>query len=334
MPASNATITAINGIVVGHVTDTTHLTGVTVIRFGSEGARAAVSVQGAAPGTRETDLLEPGNLVEKVHALVLSGGSAYVLDAATGVMAALESEGIGLPVFDGVVVPIVPAAVLFDLQVGSSAVRPSDGWGRLAAEEANSQPVLSGNVGAGTGATVGKLLGPSSVTKGGLGNALIELDSGIKVSALVAVNAVGEVVDSSTGETIAGVRSEKRGNYESAVDIALNSQSAKPLIGTNTTIGVVVTNAQLTTTQLRKIANMAHDGLARAVRPVHTQFDGDTMFAMSMPDSVQSGESVAESLLNTVGIAAAKVMELAIIDAVKSAESIGGVVASCDWAKK
>ena len=181
----NASLTAIAGITAGHVTDQLNLTGVTVVRFAGDGATAAVSVQGAAPGTRETDLLEPGNLVGKVHAIVLTGGSAYGLDAASGVMAALEAEGVGLPVSEDTVVPIVPAAVLFDLQVGSSRVRPSAQWGYDAAQDANDAPIPSGNVGAGTGATVGKLLGPSRATKGGLGSALMRLDNGVVVHAFL-----------------------------------------------------------------------------------------------------------------------------------------------------
>ena len=211
MSNKNKTITAISGVTVGHVTDEQNATGVTVVRFAGDGARAAVSVQGAAPGTRETDLLDPGNLVDRVHGIVLTGGSAFGLDAASGVMAVLEEEGQGLGVLPDVVVPIVPAAVLFDLALGSSSVRPSADWGMRAASEASSDPVQSGNIGAGTGATVGKLAGPAFATKGGLGSASLTLPNGVKVAALVAVNAVGEIVDSATGAVIAGVRGSEKG---------------------------------------------------------------------------------------------------------------------------
>ena len=327
----NASLTAIAGITTGHVTDEFNLTGVTVVRFAGDGARAAISVQGAAPGTRETDLLEPGNLVERVHAIVLTGGSAYGLDAASGVMAALEEEGIGLPAFEDTVVPIVPAAVLFDLSVGSSTVRPDTTWGYKAAKEATDSPIPSGNVGAGTGATVGKLLGPSQAMKGGLGSALVHLDSGVIVSALVAVNAVGEVVDSASNTVIAGIRASDVGRYESAVDLALGDAAIESVAATNTTLGLVGTNANLNKTQLKKVSEMAHDGMARAIRPIHTQFDGDTVFAVSMPGSEVEMTVNADAQLNSIGIAAAKVLELAIVDAVRSAKSVGGIVASCDW---
>lgn len=327
----NASLTAIAGITTGHVTDEFNLTGVTVVRFAGDGARAAISVQGAAPGTRETDLLEPGNLVERVHAIVLTGGSAYGLDAASGVMAALEEEGIGLPAFEDTVVPIVPAAVLFDLSVGSSTVRPDTTWGYKAAKEATDSPIPSGNVGAGMGATVGKLLGPSQAMKGGLGSALVHLDSGVIVSALVAVNAVGEVVDSASNKVIAGIRASDVGRYESAVDLALGDAAIESVAATNTTLGLVGTNANLNRTQLKKVSEMAHDGMARAIRPIHTQFDGDTVFAVSMPGSEVEMTVNADAQLNSIGIAAAKVLELAIVDAVRSAKSVGGIVASCDW---
>lgn len=327
----NASLTAIAGITAGHVTDELNMTGVTVVRFAGDGARAAVSVRGAAPGTRETDLLEPGNLVEKVHAIVLTGGSAYGLDAASGVMAALEEEGVGLPVSEETVVPIVPAAVLFDLNIGSSNVRPGIDWGYKAAQEANDSPIASGNVGAGMGATVGKLLGPSRVTKGGLGSARVDLDNGVVVSALVAVNAVGEIVDTVSNTVVAGIRANGVGHYESAVDVALGNTAKAPVAGTNTTLGLIATNANLSKVQLKKVAEMAHDGMARAIRPIHTQFDGDTVFAVSMPRSEIEPTADADAQLNSIGIAGAKALELAIVDAVRSAKSVGDVIACCDW---
>ena len=325
----NASLTAIAGITAGHVTDELNMTGVSVVRFAGDGARAAVSVQGAAPGTRETDLLEPGNLVEKVHAIVLTGGSAYGLDAASGVMAALEEEGVGLPVSEETVVPIVPAAVLFDLNVGSSNVRPGIDWGYKAAQEANDSPIASGNIGAGMGATVGKLLGPSRATKGGLGSARVDLNNGAIVSALVAVNAVGEIVDTISNTVVAGIRANDIGQYNSAVDVALGNTAKAPIAGTNTTLGLIATNANLNNAQLKKVSEMAHDGMARAIRPIHTQFDGDTVFAVSMPGS--EVETTADAQLNSIGIAGAKALELAIVDAVRSARSVGDVVACRDW---
>ena len=325
----NASLTAIAGITAGHVTDELNMTGVTVVRFAGDGARAAVSVQGASPGTRETDLLEPGNLVEKVHAIVLTGGSAYGLDAASGVMAALEEEGVGLPVSEETVVPIVPAAVLFDLNVGSSNVRPGSDWGYKAAQEANDSPIASGNVGAGMGATVGKLLGPSRATKGGLGSARIDLDNGVIVSVLVAVNAVGEIVDTVSNTVVAGIRANDVGQYDSAVDVALGNTAKAPVAGTNTTLGLIATNANLSKAQLKKVAEMAHDGMARAIRPIHTQFDGDTVFAVSMPGS--EVETTPDAQLNSIGIAGAKALENAIVAAVRSTKSVGDVVACCDW---
>ena len=327
----NASLTAIAGITAGHVIDELNMTGVTVVRFAGDGARAAVSIQGAAPGTRETDLLEPGNLVEKVHAIVLTGGSAFGLDAASGVVAALEEEGVGLPVSEETVVPIVPAAVLFDLNVGSSNVRPDTDWGYKAAQEANDSPIASGNVGAGMGATVGKLLGPSRATKGGLGNARVDLDDGVVVTALVAVNAVGEIVDTVNNAVVAGIRANDVGQYESAVDVALGNNSKAPVAGTNTTLGLIATNANLGKAQLKKVAEMAHDGMARAIRPIHTQFDGDTVFAVSMPGSAVGAKQEADAQLNSIGIAAAKALELGIVDAVRAAKSVGGIVACCDW---
>ena len=333
MSNKNKTITAIRGVAVGHVTDEQNATGVTVVRFAGDGACAAVSVQGAAPGTRETDLLEPGNLVDRVHAIVLTGGSAFGLDAASGVMAVLDEEGQGLGVLPDVVVPIVPAAVLFDLALGSSSVRPSAEWGRRAASDVSTDPVQSGNIGAGTGATVGKLAGPASATKGGLGSASLTLPNGVTVAALVAVNAVGEIVDSATGTVIAGVRGSEKGAYRSSVDIATGLSDAEGPIGSNTTIGIVVTDAPLSKADLKKVAEMAHDGFARAIRPVHTQFDGDTLFAVSTAthDEPVRAASHSGANLNSIGVAAAKVVEMAIIDGVTAAESLVGCVASQDW---
>jgi L-aminopeptidase/D-esterase-like protein len=248
-------------------------------------------------------------------------------------MAVLEEEGQGLGVLPDVVVPIVSAAVLFDLALGSSSVRPSAEWGTRAASEASSDPVQSGNIGAGTGATVGKLAGPAFATKGGLGSASLTLPNGVKVAALVAVNAVGEIVDSATGAVIAGVRGPEKGAYRSSVDIDMGLYDEEGPIGSNTTIGIVVTDAPLSKADLKKVAEMAHDGFARAIRPVHTQFDGDTLFAVSTStyDEHVGTTSHSGASLNSIGVAAAKVVEMAIIDGVTAAESLLGCVASRDW---
>ena len=223
----------------------------------------------------------------------------------------------------------MPAAVLFDLNVGSSNVRPGSDWGYKAAQEANDSPIASGNVGAGMGATVGKLLGPSRATKGGLGSARIDLDNGVIVSVLVAVNAVGEIVDTVSNTVVAGIRANDVGQYDSAVDVALGNTAKAPVAGTNTTLGLIATNANLSKAQLKKVAEMAHDGMARAIRPIHTQFDGDTVFAVSMPGS--EVETTPDAQLNSIGIAGAKALENAIVAAVRSAKSVGDVVACCDW---
>jgi len=329
----NGTITAIQDIRVGHYTDAESLTGCTVIRFGAEGVPAAVSVQGSAPGTRETDLLDPINLVDKIHAIVLSGGSAYGLDAASGVMVCLEQENIGLPVGEGIVVPIVPAAVLFDLNIGNPRVRPSAKWGLLACQKADSSPVQMGNVGAGTGATVGKLLGRNRAMKSGLGSALLRLPGGVLVGALVAVNALGDVLDTDTGRILAGIRGDEAGSFQSSVKVVLDQGVKDIFPGTNTTIGIVATNIPLTKTQLKKVAQMAHDGMARVISPAHTMYDGDTIFAVSVP--VQKGvpEAASADSVNLAGTAAAEVMARAIINAVKQAKSVRDCPAASDWKK-
>jgi L-aminopeptidase/D-esterase-like protein len=212
-------------------------------------------------------------------------------------------------------------------------VRPGIDWGYKAAQEASDSPIASGNVGAGMGATVGKLLGPSRATKGGLGSARVDLDNGVIVSALVAVNAVGEIVDTVSNTVIAGIRANDVGEYDSAVDVALGNTAKTPVAGTNTTLGLIATNANLSKAQLKKVAEMAHDGMARAIRPIHTQFDGDTVFAVSMPGSAVETTIDAGAQLNNIGIAGAKALELAIVDAARSAKSVGDVVACCDWHK-
>lgn len=329
----NKTITAIPGLRVGHYTDAENLRGCTVIRFTKEGVTAAVDVRGSAPGTRETDLLDPVNLVNKVHAIVLSGGSAYGLDSASGVMECLEKKAIGFPVGQGIVVPIVPAAVLFDLHIGNPRVRPSAKWGFQACEQADDSPVQMGNVGAGTGATVGKLLGMDRAMKSGLGSAVIHLTDEISVGALVAVNAVGDVINPDKGKIIAGIRGDEKGSFQSSVNVLLNQRAGNLLSGTNTTIGVVATTVAFSKTQLKKIAQMAHDGMARAINPVHTMYDGDTIFAVSIPLQQGVPQPASADAVNRVGTAAAEVMAKAIVNAAEHAASVEGYPAASDWTK-
>ncbi len=264
-------LTAIEGIKVGHYTDKCARTGCTAILC-EGGAVAGVDVRGCAPGTRETDLLRGYNLVERIHAVMLSGGSAYGLDAASGAMRYLEEKGIGVSSFGGVV-PIVPAAVIFDLGVGDGKVRPGKDEGYAACVSAQSGPFETGMVGAGTGATVGKLYGPQYAVNGGLGTACVEL-GGVKVAALAVVNALGELYDPENGRLVAGASIDGRLLTEA------EKAAAMAAFG-NTTIGVVATNAVLTREEANKLASIAHDGLALAIRPVHTPFDGDTFFGLS-----------------------------------------------------
>ncbi|MFZ5819661.1 MAG: P1 family peptidase [Chloroflexota bacterium] len=319
------TITDVPGIEVGHAQNDEALTGCTVVLC-RKGAVAGVDVRGGAPGTRETDLLNPLNLVEKTHAILLAGGSAFGLDAATGVMRYLEEQGIGFETGSGKV-PIVPAAILFDLSLGSSRVRPDAEMGYRAAASASASPPAQGNVGAGTGASVGKIFGMKSAMKAGVGSASIS-SGGLVVGALVAVNAFGDVVDPRNGQIVAGARSTHLGPLTLGADGYFGDtlEIMKTFIGrtvlhfaarANTVIGVVATNAKLTKAQATKVAQMAHDGLARTVRPAHTMLDGDTIFALS------TGEKKADP--STVGALAAEAMAQAILRAVQMAAPAGGL---------
>ena len=297
----NQTLTEIEGITVGHATDTTTRTGCTVILCPA-GVTAGVDVRGAAPGTRETEVLRPGRLVQKAHAVLLTGGSAFGLDAATGVVHYLEEQNVGFPA-GPVRVPIVPTAVIFDLGVGDAKVRPDREMGYQACLNATDEPVAMGAVGAGTGATVGKAPGVTS-SQGGVGSACKYLNSGLIVAAIVVVNALGNVVDPDTGEIIAGGRVNS-----GFVDITERLLDANLVSGTHTTIGVVATNAALSSAETTRVAEMAHDGMARAIRPSHTMFDGDTLFTLAT--GAHTGSSV-----NTIGILAAEVVAAAIVKAV------------------
>ncbi|WP_400163582.1 P1 family peptidase [Brevibacillus sp. TJ4] len=317
------TIVDVPGVKVGQMQDLTAMTGCTVVVL-EEGSPCGVDVRGSAPGTRETDLLNPINMVEKVNAIVLTGGSAFGLDSASGVMRFLEEQGIGHPVGVGVV-PIVPAAVIFDLSFGSAKVRPDQKMGYEAAKIASKNPVKQGNAGAGTGATVGKLAGGNRAMKGGLGSASVRLPNGLVVGAVVAVNAVGQVQDPVTGEILAGARDDQ-GQIRDALSWMIE-QSAPPVpSGTNTTIAVVASNANLNKTQANKVAQMAHNGLAKSIFPVHTMSDGDTVFAVATGG--------VDASVNLVGTLSAEVLAAAVVNAIKAAEGAEGLPAYRDLASR
>ena len=313
----------INGLRVGHAQDEVGLTGCTVLLF-PPGTRGGGEVRGGAPGSRETDLLDPKDLVEEVHAFVLSGGSAFGLAAADGVMRYLDEQDIGF-VTPGGPVPIVPSAVIFDLGVGDARVRPDADMGYAACLDASEELDRQGNVGAGMGACVGMILGDSYCAKGGLGTAYFEAGDGLKVFALVVVNAFGDVVDEK-GEILAGARDPGGGflDTEAYIEKALASGSfGAPM--NNTTIGAIVTNARLSKVDVNWVAHVGHNGLARALAPSHTKVDGDTVFAAAC------GE--VEAAADLVGIIGARIMAQAIRSAVTSAESIAGIPAHADLVK-
>jgi L-aminopeptidase/D-esterase-like protein len=307
----------VRGLHVGHCTETRRPTGCTVI-IAPEGAVAGVDVRGAAPGTRETELLSPLNAIDKVHAVMLAGGSAFGLDAAGGVMRWLEEHGIGVQVGPASV-PIVPAAILFDLWVGDASIRPDAASGYAACVAATTDPVAQGNVGAGTGAAVGKLFGIERAMRGGLGSASVTV-GGITVAALVAVNAIGDVIDPSTGEPIAGARSEDGKSLQGTMRSMLRGELMAPLqAGSATTLGVVATDAVLTKAQANKMAQMAHDGFARSINPVHTMTDGDTIFALA------TGAARRTASVTLLGALGADVMAAAIVNAVRAATRLDTV---------
>ena len=321
--AEQSGLTAVAGVKVGHYTLSERPTGCTVVVI-EKGAVGGVDVRGGAPGTRETDLLDPVNSVETIHAVVLSGGSAFGLDAATGVMRFLEEQGVGFET--GVAeVPIVVGAILFDLGVGEDpSVRPGAACGYQAALRADASPVAEGNVGAGAGATVGKLQGSRRAMKGGIGTASVTLPDGLTVAALVAVNAIGDVIDPQTGQVIAGVRTEDGAGLADARRLIRSGATVRQLPLQNTSIGVVATNADLTKPQATKIAQMAHDGFARAIYPSHMPWDGDTIFSFG------TGEYGGNADLSTIGALAADVMAEAVVRAVRAATSIEGFPAARD----
>ena len=310
-------ITDVAGIAVGHHTDAANGTGCTAVLC-EAGAVGGVDVRGSSPGTRETDLLRPTNRITHVHGVLLSGGSAFGLDAASGVVRYLEERGAGYATGAGVV-PIVPAAIIFDLGVVAASVRPGPVDGYAAALAASAGAVAEGSVGAGTGATVGKLLGAERAVKGGLGTWALDLGGGLAVGALMVVNAVGGVHDPDTGELVAGARNPGGGmsGWLELLDAPSSSAGAPPA-GESTTIGIVATNAALTKEQANKLAAVAHDGIALAVRPAHTMSDGDTMFALA------TGAHEGHADFDRICAAATMVVGRAIVRGVRQASGLGG----------
>ena len=326
LPARDS-LTDVAGLRIGHWTDLDAATGCTVVLCPPEGAVAACAVLGGAPGTRETNVLSPGNLVERVHGVLLTGGSAFGLDAAGGVMRWLEARGCGLAAGPARV-PIVPAAVLFDLWVGDGSVRPDAQAGHAACEAARAGPVAQGSVGAGAGALVGKLFGVERAMKGGIGCASLTVH-GVTVAALVAVNAIGDVVDPATGRVLAGARSAD-GRSLVGTTAALARGELPPALpaGSNTTIGVVATDAPLDKAQAQRLAAMAHDGLARSIDPVHTLSDGDTLFALA------TGRADRSLHLTVLGALAARVTAEAVLNAVRHAQGLPGWPAAAELPAK
>ena len=306
-------LTDIAGLAVGHHTDPRRPTGCSVVLC-PQGVVCGVDVRGAAPGTRETDLLRPDNLVERVHAVLLTGGSAFGLDSAGGVMQWLDDAGHGLQVGPARV-PIVPAAVLFDLWVGDGRIRPDAAAGRAACEAASAAAPAQGCVGAGAGATVGKLFGVGRAMKGGIGTASLKAGA-VTVAALVAVNPTGDVIDPATGRVVAGTRGDDGLPRSAARAITAGELPERAIAGMATTIGVIATDAVLTKAQANKLATMAHDGLARTIHPVHTMADGDTLFALATGGSGRPGE------MTVLGVLAAEVVARAVLNAVRAATGL------------
>ena len=321
--ATNDTLTAIDGIRVGHHTLAERPTGCTVI-LADGGAVAGVAQRGAAPGTRETDRLRSSDNGGRIDAVMLSGGSAYGLDAATGVMRWLDEHRAGRDA-SAARVPIVASAVLIDLWVGGKPrIRPGGDCGYRAAAAATSAPVREGTVGAGAGATVGKVSGRARAMKGGIGSAVIVLPGGLQVAAIVAVNPLGDVIDPQTGRVVAGVRSADGSLADARTLLRTGATMAPSAAGENTTIGVVATNARLTKADANLVAQMADSGYARAITPIHTLADGDTIFSLA------TGRWTGEGDAATIGALAADVMAQAIVRAVTTATSAAGIPAARD----
>ncbi|MGE0361047.1 MAG: P1 family peptidase [Vicinamibacterales bacterium] len=317
-------LTAVEGLRVGSITLTERPTGCTVIVVEGEGAVGGVAQRGGAPGTRETDLLDPGNMVDKVNAVVLSGGSAYGLDAAGGTVRWLEEQNMGWDVRIAKV-PIVPSAILFDLPVGGNPkVRPTADCGYRAAAAATTGPVQQGSIGAGAGATVGKSGGPGRSMKGGLGSYAIVMPNGLVVAAIVAVNAVGDIIDPDTGKVVAGVRTAENTLADARLLLRAGPPLPQPRPGENTTIGLVATNAKLTKAEVNRMALMADDGFARAIFPSHTMGDGDTVFSLA------TGKWTGTANITQIGALAADVMAKAIVRAATEATGLPNLPAARD----
>jgi L-aminopeptidase/D-esterase-like protein len=309
-------ITDIPGIRVGHDTNLEAATGCTVILCDTP-AMGGVDVRGGAPATRETDLLHPTQMMEEVHAVLLTGGSAFGLEAASGVMVYLEERGIGFNV--GVArIPIVPGAAIFDLALGSAKIRPDFSAGYRASENATSGPIEQGNVGGGTGALVGKTMGPAYMMKGGLGSASMQLADGTLIGAIVVVNALGDIIDPQTQQIVAGTRNPSGDGFLASSPFS------------NTTIAVVATDATLSKSEVNKVAQMAHDGMAQAIRPAHTMFDGDTIFALALGprSSIRPDQATAALRVSSIGAAAATTLARAIVKAARAAHNLHGVPAA------
>jgi L-aminopeptidase/D-esterase-like protein len=328
MTTTHNAITDVPGVRVGHAENAQAATGCTVVLC-EKGAVGGVAQVGGAPGTRETDLLRPMHMVEKAHAVLLSGGSAFGLAAADGVVRWLEEHKIGFNV--GVArVPIVPAAILFDLDVGDSAVRPGPEMGHAACEAAKGGHVPQGSAGAGTGARVGSLFGPDYQMKGGIGTASMALGGGLVIGAIVAVNCFGDVIDPESGRILAGARKPPAGTELADTLATLPTFVGKAIMrfasARSTVIGVVATNASMTKEQANKLAHMAQDGVARTIRPAHTMFDGDTLFALGT-----GGKKVDFTVVSAF---AAEVVAQAILNGVRAATSLGGRPAAQDMASE
>jgi L-aminopeptidase/D-esterase-like protein len=321
-PTGGRGLTEVQGIKVGSFTYSERPTGCTVILVDGEGVPGGVSQRGAAPATAETELLHPLNLVDKVNAVVLSGGSAFGLETRNGVMRYLEEHKIGWKVSTGVV-PIVPQASLFDLSVGNRPdLRPNAECGYKAAEAASTAPVAEGNIGAGAGGTVGKMGGGRLMMKGGLGSAAVALPNGLVVAAIVATNGAGDVIDPKTGAVVAGVRTADGKGTADVRKLLLSGElvkAAQPRAGENTTIGLVATNARMTKTEINRVALMADDGFARAINPSHTTGDGDTVFALA------TGRWDGPANVTVIGALAAEALAEAVVRAVSKADSIPGI---------
>ena len=322
-------ITDIAGITVGHWTDLDAATGCTVVLCPPAGAVGGVDVRGGAPGTRETDLLRPGMLAERAHAVLLTGGSAFGLDAAAGVMRYLEERGVGMP-FGKSFIPLVAGAVVFDLNLGSERVRPDAEAGYRAAKAAKGGMVEQGSVGVGTGCTVAKAGGLERCLKGGVGTACERGPDGLLVGAIAAVNAGGEVVDPERGRVVAGPRADTPGAFLDSIELMRAARSEGPTPGENTTNAVVATNARLTKEQVNRLASVSQDGFARAIRPAHTMSDGDTVFALAtgeVPLATWRRGHLLEAL-------AARAVERAVLRAVLCATGLAGVPSAQEWAEQ